>query len=383
MNNQRWLSQNFFIFFFTWGVYLQYWPGWLAEAKGLSVTDVSVIMGAGLIARAISTMFLFPLASKFLSNRKLINVLVILSVMTVLLYIPINSFSMLFIITFLFCAIYPSLLPAVESSATTVMQYEKLYYGKSRSFGSIGFVISVLLISMVIGAFGEEVILYCMLIFLVIMFLMQMRKAPEVLNIKPIRTEDKQSFSMKALWKIKGFPIIMMIVILLQGALASYYNYSYLYLQYLEVNAYYIGMILNVAVVFEILFLLKADNFFAKWNTSSLFLVAAVGSTVRWIIIFLFPNVWAFILSQTLHSLSFAMAHYAFIQYITRILPPQQIANAQGMYSALAMSLSTAVLTLFGGYLYEMSPGLAFLGMIVFTVPAIILILVTRKNYQY
>lgn len=134
---------------------------------------------------------------------------------------------------------------------------------------------------------------------------------------------------------------------------------------------------------FEILFLLKADNFFAKWNTSSLFLVAAVGSTVRWIIIFLFPNVWAFILSQTLHSLSFAMAHYAFIQYITRILPPQQIANAQGMYSALAMSLSTAVLTLFGGYLYEMSPGLAFLGMIVFTVPAIILILVTRKNYQY
>lgn len=250
MNNQRWLSQNFFIFFFTWGVYLQYWPGWLAEAKGLSVTDVSVIMGAGLIARAISTMFLFPLASKFLSNRKLINVLVILSVMTVLLYIPINSFSMLFIITFLFCAIYPSLLPAVESSATTVMQYEKLHYGKSRSFGSIGFVISVLLISMVIGAFGEEVILYCMLIFLVIMFLMQMRKAPEVLNIKPIRTEDKQSFSMKALWKIKGFPIIMMIVILLQGALASYYNYSYLYLQYLEVNAYYIGMILNVAVVF-------------------------------------------------------------------------------------------------------------------------------------
>lgn len=383
MNNERWLSQNFFIFFFTWGVYLQYWPGWLAEAKGLSVTDVSIIMGAGLIARAISTMFLFPFASKFLSNRKLIIVFVIASIIVVLFYIPMNSFSMLFIITFLFSAIYPSLLPAVESSAATLMKHEKINYGKSRSFGSIGFVISVLLIGTIIGAYGEEAIVYCMVIFLVVMFLMQMKEAPQVLSLKPKIAEGRHPFSMKALWGVKGFPVIMTIVILLQGALASYYSYSYLYLQYLEVNPYHIGIVLNVAVVFEILFLLNADKSFVKWNISSLFLAAAAGSTIRWTIIFLFPNVWAFILSQTLHSLSFAMAHYAFIQYITRTLPTHQIANAQGLYSALAMSLSTAVLTLFGGYLYEISPGFAFLGMIVFTIPAVVLILGTRKKYQY
>jgi len=141
-------------------------------------------------------------------------------------------------------------------------------------------------------------------------------------------------------------------------------------------------MILNVAVLFEILFFLIADRLFANKKISTLFFIAAIGSTLRWIIIFVFPNVGAFIFSQTLHSVSFAMAHYAFIQYITKSLPKQQIANAQGLYSALATSLSAAVLTLFGGYLYDITPGLAFLGMTIFTIPAIIIILLSKKAYQ-
>jgi len=384
MNDQRWLSQNFFFFFFTWGVYLQYWSGWLSEAKGLSVSQVSLIMGFGLVARAISTMFVFPFASKYLSAKKLTQFLVISALIATIVYIPFNHFIALFIITMIFSLFYPSLLPAIESSASTLVQQGKVHYGKSRSYGSISFVISVFILSIIVGYLGEDAILWCMITYLVIMLVLQALPAPEVLKLKPTVEDRSQKFSMSSLWKIKGFPVVMILAILLQGSLASYYNYSYIYLQkYLEVNTFYIGIILNVAVIFEILFFLKVDHLFSKWKTSSLFLLAAAGSTLRWIMIFAFPNVWVFILSQTLHALAFAMAHYAFVQYITRNLPKQQLSNAQGLYSALAMSLSAAVLTLFGGYLYEITPGLAFLGMIVVTVPAIIIILVTRKHYGY
>ncbi|WP_370452525.1 MFS transporter [Lysinibacillus sp. SGAir0095] len=384
MNDQRWLSQNFFIFFFTWGVYLQYWSGWLSEAKGLSVSQVSLIMGFGLVARALSTMFVFPFASKYLSAKKLTQFLVISALIATILYIPFNNFVALFIVTMIFSLFYPSLLPAIESSASTLVQQGKVHYGKSRSFGSISFVISVFILSIIIGYIGENAILWCMIGYLVIMLVLQAMPAPEVLSVKPTVEDRHQKYSMRSLWKIKGFPVVMVLAILLQGSLASYYNYSYIYLQrYLEVNTFYIGIILNVAVIFEILFFLKVDHLFSKWKTSSLFLLAATGSTLRWVMIYLFPNVWVFSLSQVLHALAFAMAHYAFVQYITRNLPKQQLSNAQGMYSALAMSLSAAVLTLFGGFLYEITPGLAFLGMIVFTVPAIFIILFTKKIYQY
>ena len=51
MNNQRWLSMSFLAFFFTWGVFLPYWTGWLTIEKGLSVTTASFIMGLGMVAR--------------------------------------------------------------------------------------------------------------------------------------------------------------------------------------------------------------------------------------------------------------------------------------------------------------------------------------------
>lgn len=383
MNHQRWLSQNFFVFFLTWGIFLPYWTGWLVQAKGLSVSEASIMMGFGLLARGISTLFIFPLAFKYWSNQKILLFLSINSFLTLLFYIPSTSFTALFIVTLFFNAIYPSLLPAVDSTAGVLVQHGHVHYGKSRSYGSMGFVVSVLIISIVTVPFGDEAIFWSMLIGVLMILLIRFLPIPPILMQKPTGEDRKQALSIKNLWKIKGFPIVLIISILLQGAHASYYNYGYIYLQDIGVNGYYIGIILNIAIVFEVLYFLKADHMFKDWQPSSLLLLAAIGSTVRWLLVFLFPNVWVFILSQSLHVLSFAVAHYAFIQYITQTLPKQQIPNAQGLYSAFALSWSTAILTLAGGFLYEVSPELAFLGMVVCTFPAIILILLTRKRYTY
>ncbi|MER2048871.1 MAG: MFS transporter [Solibacillus sp.] len=382
MNNQRWLAKNFFMFFITWGIFLPYWTGWLINDKELTVSEASIIMGFGLVARALSTMFIFPFVSKVMSNKNVLIFFTASSLVVTLLYIPINSFGGLFLMTLLFSAFYPALLPAVESSASTLMQHRSIHYGKARSFGSFGFVVAVLIISMISGMYGEQMILWMMIVGLAALLIIQFMPAPQVLSLVPVK-ENGKTLSMKGLFKVKSFIIVLFVVILLQGAHASYYNYGYIYLQELNVNPFYIGMILNVAVIFEILYFYKADTFLTKWKPSSLMLVAAIGSSVRWILVYAFPNMPMFILSQALHALSFAMAHYAFIRYISKALPQEQIPNAQGIYSALAMSLSAAILTLLGGALYEIEPGLAFLGMIICTVPAILLILLTKKRFNY
>ncbi len=383
MNNQRWLSRNFFVFFITWGIFLPYWTGWLVEAKGLSVAEASLIMGFGLMARGASTLFAFPIAAKHWSGQRVTLILTIGSLLAAILYIPSVSFKTLFAVTLLFSAIYPVLLPAIDSTAGILVQRGGVHYGKSRSYGSIGFVVSVLIISMVTGYFGDQAILWSMIAGLIILLFIQFLPAPEVLSAKPAAQDAKKSLSLCGLWKIKSFPIVLLIGILLQGAHASYYNYGYIYLQDLSVKKYYIGMILNIAVLFEILYFLKADHMFKKWQPSSLFLLSASGGTLRWLLVFFFPNVWVFMLSQSLHALSFGVAHFAFMRYMTNNLPHQQIPNAQAVYSAFALSLSTAVLTLPGGFLYEISPGYAFLGMAACTVPAMILIIFTRKKYHY
>ena len=331
---------------------------------------------------AASTMFAFPFAAKhFQQSSSRITMYCVVGV-TLLLYFLSSSFAAILFVTLLFSIFYPTLLPAIDSSATPLMRLG-VHYGKSRSYGSIGYVIAVFVVSMLTGIFSEAAILWSMFVGLFILGGIQLLPAPDVLSTKPTLEEREQSSSMRQLFAYKHVVIVLVIVILLQGSHASYYNYAYIYLQHLQVNPFYIGVVLNVAVLFEILYFIKSDSVFVKWRVSSLLMLAAIGSTVRWLMIYLFPNVWAFIIAQSLHALSFGVAHVAFISFITTHLPKQQIPNAQGVYSAIGMSLSAAMLTVFGGYLYKIEPQLAFLGMTICTIPAVILIGVTRGRYQY
>ncbi|AMQ04928.1 MULTISPECIES: MFS transporter [Sporosarcina] len=384
MKNQRWLSMSFFAFFFTWGVFLPYWTGWLTIEKGLSVTAASFIMGAGMIARSLSTFLIFPYLTRKISMIRVMKWISLTALILTLLYLPDSPFIVLLIITVLFSAIYPMILPAVESGASILMQIEGIHYGKSRSFGSIGYTIALLLIGAATAIWTEQAILYIMIVGLTILTLFFMRPAPKALQLNPVHDDTtKQAINFKSLLTSKEFAIILLLAILLQGAHASYYNFGFIFLDNLGVNGLYIGIILNIAVLFEILFFTRADRLLANLKVSTMFLIAGIGSTVRWILIALFPYISVFIGTQILHALSFGVAHFAFIKFISQKLPHDQLATAQGMYAAFAMSLSTAILTFLGGYLYDVSPRLAFLGMIICSIPAIIIVLMTRKKYAY
>lgn len=116
MKNQQWLSLNFFSFFITWGIFLPYWTGWLTNEKNLSVGMASIVIGAGMMSRSISNLFLYPIFTIKFSLSVVMKWISILSIIILFLYIPSETFLPLFIITIIFNAIYPNFLPAIESS---------------------------------------------------------------------------------------------------------------------------------------------------------------------------------------------------------------------------------------------------------------------------
>ncbi|GIO34408.1 MULTISPECIES: MFS transporter [Paenibacillus] len=379
MNSQRWMSRQFFSFFITWGIFLPFWTGWMIHTKGISVSQASLIMSLGLVARGLSTLFIFPFLSGKFSSKTLRTGMSIGTLIAMLCYIPANSFAGLLAATLLLHLFYPALMPALDSAAGILVQNKQLkHYGKSRSWGSIGFVVSGMILTVFTGALGDQVILWALLLGMLVLVCLHFMRAPVILSEKPPANRSKK-LGMLQLFRVKHFGVVLMIVILLQAAHASYYNYGYIYLQEIHAPKYLIGVIINIAVIAEIIFFLIADRSFQRFSVGSLLAFAALGSTLRWILVFAFPNVVVFCISQALHACSFAMGHYAFMKYLFKNMPPAQIPNAQGMYSALALSWSTAIFTIFGGYLYEIEPRYAFIGMIVCTIPSMLLALVYRK----
>src|SRR5690606_23094620 len=231
MNNQRWLSISFLTFFFTWGVFLPYWTGWLTIEKGLSVKHASIVMGAGMIARSLSTFLVFPYLTARTSYIRVMKWMTVLALLLAVLYIPNSPFIALFIITVLFSAVYPIILPAVESGASVLMQKEHVHYGKSRSFGSIGYTVALLLVGAATAVWNEQAILYMMIAGLAFAVIFYSRPAPAVLQSIPDRNDSRnQKIGLKTLFSTKGFPVVMVLAVLLQGAHASYYNYGFLFL---------------------------------------------------------------------------------------------------------------------------------------------------------
>nr|WP_106781994.1 MFS transporter [Lysinibacillus timonensis] len=379
MNTQRWMSARFFSFFMTWGIFLPYWSGWMIYTKGITVSQASLIMSFGLIARGLSTLFAFPYLSGRYSSKTLLKVSGIGSLVAVLCYIPANSITSLLIVTIVLHIFYPTLMPALDSAASVLVQNKQLRdYGRSRQWGSIGFVSIGIVLTIFTGLFGDEVILWGLLIGIIGFVYLSFMSAPDILSEKP-PVDQKQKVGLLHLFRIKHFGLVLIIVILLQAAHATYYNYGYIFLQDIHAPIYLIGLIINISVIAEIIFFSIADKRFNNLSVGSLLTLAALGSTVRWTLVFIFPNVIVFCIAQTLHAFSFAMGHYAFMKYLINNIPQAQIPRAQGMYSALALSWSTAVFTLLGGYLYEIEPRYAFIGMIICTIPAMFIALVYRK----
>lgn len=382
MNTHNWMSSRFFSFYMTWGIFLPYWTGWMIIEKGITVTEASLIMSIGLVARGLSTLFAFPYLSEKFSSKTLLNGMAVGTLISLLCYIPASSFSSLLVVTFFLHVFYPTLMPALDSAAGYLVQSKQLkHYGKSRSWGSIGFVVAGMILTVIAGTFGDQAIMWGLLLGISLFIFLVLLPAPVILSEKPQNDSTKKG-GMLQLFRVKHFGLVLTIVILLQAAHASYYNYGYIYLQEIHAPKYLIGMIINIAVIAEIIFFSIADKKFQKFSVGSLLALAALGSTVRWILVFAFPNVIVFSIAQVLHACSFAMGHYAFMKYLIKNIPHNQIPKAQGMYSALALSWSTAVFTIFGGYLYEIEPRYAFIGMILCTIPSMLFALLYRNLDQ-
>jgi PPP family 3-phenylpropionic acid transporter len=375
---QTWLSINFFLFFFTWGVFIPYWNTWLINEKGLSIQAAGTIIAVGLLIRAFSTFFVFPFLSKKMAIGHEMKMISLLSVLILLLFLPVHSFRWILAAMILFSFVYPMMLAISESLGSIMMKTDQIQYGISRSFGSIGYATALVAVGAILSFYNESSIFWTMFVSCCLMAIAAHVQTPKSLMAK----HQEQSVSYLPLFRSKRFMAAMVVCILIQGAHASYYNYGFIYLQKLNAGDFWSGMILNLAVLAETLFFMTADRLFQKVSTSRMFAISAAASIVRWGLVYLVPTVWMFIFTQFLHSLTFALAHYAFIRLLHEELDNRLIPAAQGIYASLAMGLSISVFTFLGSYLYSKSAGLAFAGMAAAVIPSLFIALMMVRKFE-
>jgi len=345
-----WISQYFTGFFFAYGVYLPFWALWF-EDRGVSATDVGLLMGLGFATRCVANLVLTPRLHRVEQLIPALRWLSVACVATIGVHFFAGAnFGLLVVATILFNLCCGPIVPLSDAMANYYGKLKMLDYGRTRLWGSIAFVAGSTVVGFLVANYGADMILYTALFGVVLAMVLVMRNP----NVMPVSEQQEQAVRPRVMSLLTEMPVVRFLVLasLIQGSHAAYYAFSSIYWKESGIGEDIIGYLWSLGVIAEIGVFALSAKLFVGWSLRSLFVVAALGVVARWGLTASTVDIWALVLVQLLHGVTFAMAHIAAIQYIGRQSENKMVA-LQSLYNAIPLGAFIAAMTAFSGWGYQ------------------------------
>lgn len=345
-----WISQYFLGFFFAYGVYLPFWALWF-EDQGISASDIGFLLGLAFATRFISNLFITPRLHKVEHLIPAIRIISLLSAVFIAFHLFAGgNFWMLALATILFNMCYGPMIPLSDGLANYYSKLKLLDYGRTRLWGSIAFIAGSTVVGYLAAQFGSDMIVYTALFGMVVGFAFSMRNP----NPMPVSDGDEDAIRPKllALLKDKEVLAFLILISLIHGSHSAYYSFSSIYWKAAGHAESTIGYLWSLGVIAEVTVFATAKKLFEGWSLQKMFFIASLGCLLRWCLTAGTTEIWALVMIQALHGVTFAMAHLAAIQFIQKA-PNSQMVPLQALYNAIPMGAVIAVMTTVSGWGYE------------------------------
>jgi PPP family 3-phenylpropionic acid transporter len=157
-----------------------------------------------------------------------------------------------------------------------------------------------------------------------------------------------------------SFLLFLLAASLIHASHALYYAFGTLHWRAQGFADGTIGALWALGVVAEIGLFAASGRILAKWGAGRLLLAAGLAAALRWGLMAFDPPLWATMMLQCLHAMSFGAAHLAAMYFLSQAVPEDRGATAQGIYAAVVAGLVLGVVTIACGPLYRSFAGEAY-----------------------
>ena len=345
-----WISQYFIGFFFAYGVYLPFWALWFEE-QGVSPTDIGLLVGIGFATRCVANMVITPRLHKVEHLMPALRWLTFAALLFVgFHFFTDGNFWLMALATVAFNSCLGPIIPLSDAMANYYSRLKMLDYGRTRLWGSLAFIAGSTVVGMLVARYGTDMILYTALAGIFVALVLGMRKT----NPMPVTMSESQAERPKLTELLRDSAVVkfLVLVALIQGSHAAYYSFSTIYWKGAGYSEEIIGYLWSLGVASEVAVFALSKRMFAGWSLRMLFVVAALGVTVRWGLTASTTVLLALVAIQVLHGVTFAMAHIAAIQYIQGQEERKMVA-LQALYNAIPLGAFIALMTALSGWGYE------------------------------
>lgn len=349
------LSIFFFFHFAIVGVYVIFLPKILTQLN-YSPFQIGIIFSTAPLVR-FALPFIFR--NYLTLNKKIFYISLIGLVFTGLFfYVSIENFWLFLIANIFFGISMGIILPFIESYSLEFLKKQR--YGKSRLFGSLGFITVSLVLAKILKdvQIGLDFLFATMAISAFIAFLIVAKNE----HFKPTNKKSTIKLLPHASFWISLF--------LLQVSFGGFYNFFTIYESSLGVNLETISWMWTFGVVCEIVFFYFQAPLLKAFPMPKLMSFSFFVTTIRWLILYLFPeSVLLTFVSQSFHAISFALLHSAAFSHLHVLYPKNPLAGQ--FYYGIAFGLGGFVGAIIGGlaygkHLYLVSAFIAFSAFIVY-----------------
>ncbi len=241
-------------------------------------------------------------------------------------------------------------------------------FGKYRVWGSIGFMIVVTPFGYIIEN-TQTRNLFIIAISILFLAIINLSKLPEA--DRSIKVSTLSDF--KILLKNKELFYFLLFTFFIQAPLIANRAFFPIFFKSMGGGETLFGVAMLLAAGSELIVFQKSDLFLKSFKLKKIFLISSIAFTIRWFLIGAFPIPIILLLTQLLHSVTFALFHVTAVNYISRIVGEEFRATGQNLYAS-TISISAVFSSLLGGIIYDNYGGssLYLLGSIISILAGII-----------
>jgi len=345
-NGRGILASQYFLYFGTMGMHLPFFNLYCYQL-GFSGFQIGTLSGMRSVTLIVFSLFWSVLADRLHARRRIYIGCNFISAAAWGLFLMTTDFWWMLAITVLYGIFYAPLIAFLEAFAMEVLGRNKQRYGRMRMWGSIAFIIIVLILGRIIDEYGVKIILALILAG-------SWLQALVALGFPKTRAERPHPGGGN--WRhllnhqVGVFLACAFLMLLSHGA---YYNFFSIHLAELNHDSFFIGVAWAVAVAAEILAMLFSERLFRRFRYETVLLVSFAAAVIRWFGLWEAESMVAILALQLLHAVTYGAFHMASVLHIDSLAPDDAKTLGQAVNNAVTYGLGLMAGFFLSGALYK------------------------------
>ena len=348
--SNRWaLDAQYFLYFGVMGVFLPYFNLYCYDL-GFSGWQIGTLSAVRSIVLVVFSIAWGLVADRFQKRRQIYILCNFISAALWGLFLLTTSFAWMLAAIVAYGIFYSPLISFLEAFAMEVLGKEKRRYGRMRAWGSLAFIVVVLLLGRFIEVYSIKIIISLVLALSWVQALVAL-SFPKV-AISPPRLFDE---GMRRLFN-RRVALFLSCAFLMLVSHGAYYAFFSIHLARLGYDGFFIGLCWAVGVAAEIVAMYSSPRIFKRFSYESVLTVSFAVAALRWTGLWLIDSAPGILLLQLTHAMTYGTFHMASILYMDVLAPPGAKTIGQAVNNAVTYGLGLMVGFFLSGALYEIMP---------------------------